>query len=194
VRVRSRRWTSPRNFAGLRLSLGDDGRLAPVDPYEQVESIPLADRIAGGVRVRQAAWGHQLTATIEQQTGSDKTVLSAAKEVEEGARAMLVLVPWLFRLDVHPDQDTMGIQVRNLSDFPLEISQQDGYGAWPDALFGELEAVPSRFDVRVVVATEPAPTVAAVTALALRRPAAGSTRFVAQAIVRPWDRERDAES
>ena len=41
--------------------------------------------------------------------------LSHAKPIEEGARAALLLAPGLFRLDVCPREDTLKIQVRNLS-------------------------------------------------------------------------------
>ena len=48
--------------------------------------------------------------------------LSCAKPIEEGARAALLLAPGLFRLDISPREDTLKIQVRNLSDGPCEWS------------------------------------------------------------------------
>jgi hypothetical protein len=41
--------------------------------------------------------------------------LSCCKPIEEGARAALLLAPGLFRLDVSPREDTLKLQVRNLS-------------------------------------------------------------------------------
>lgn len=48
-------------------------------------------------------------------------LLSASKEVEPGARAMLLLAEGLFRLDVVLLADTLRIIVRNLSTGQLEI-------------------------------------------------------------------------
>ena len=49
--------------------------------------------------------------------------LSAAKPIEEGARAALLLAPGLFRLDVCPREDTLKLQVRNLSGGPCAWSE-----------------------------------------------------------------------
>jgi hypothetical protein len=51
-------------------------------------------------------------------------LLSASKEVEPGARTMLLLAEGLFRLDVVVLADTLRSIIRNLSDGQLEI--QDG--------------------------------------------------------------------
>jgi hypothetical protein len=48
--------------------------------------------------------------------------LSHAKAIEEGARAALLLAPGLFRLDVSPREDTLKIQVRNISGGPCDWS------------------------------------------------------------------------
>jgi hypothetical protein len=53
-------------------------------------------------------------------------VLSATKEIEPGARAMLLLAEALFRLDVVLRDDTIGIIVRNLSSGELEIESSLG--------------------------------------------------------------------
>lgn len=49
--------------------------------------------------------------------------VSCAKPVEEGARAALLLAPGLFRLDACPREDTLKLQVRNLSDGPCRWSE-----------------------------------------------------------------------
>lgn len=50
------------------------------------------------------------------QPGADPVVvLSAARDVEQGARSMLLLVEGLFRLDVIPHDDMVQTIVRNLS-------------------------------------------------------------------------------
>ena len=48
--------------------------------------------------------------------------LSCAKAIEEGARAALLLAPGLFRLDITPLEDTLKLQVRNLSPGPCAWS------------------------------------------------------------------------
>jgi len=47
--------------------------------------------------------------------GTVTTVISASRDVEQGARSMLVIAEGLFRLDVIPHDDTMQTIVRNLS-------------------------------------------------------------------------------
>jgi hypothetical protein len=46
------------------------------------------------------------------------TVLSSGREVEQGARSMLILAEGLFRLDVIPHDDTIQTVLRNLSPAP----------------------------------------------------------------------------
>ncbi len=53
-------------------------------------------------------------------------MLSASKELEPGARAMLLLAQGLFRLDVTLRGDTVRIIVRNLSSGELEIQSSLG--------------------------------------------------------------------
>jgi hypothetical protein len=50
--------------------------------------------------------------------GASRTVISAAREVEQGARSVLLLVEGLFRLDVIPHDDTIQTLLRNLSPAP----------------------------------------------------------------------------
>jgi hypothetical protein len=50
--------------------------------------------------------------------GGAPAAISAGREVEQGARSMLILAPGLFRLDVVPHDDTVQAIVRNLSPEP----------------------------------------------------------------------------
>jgi hypothetical protein len=47
--------------------------------------------------------------------GSPTTVISSGREVEQGARSVLLLAEGLFRLDVVPEDDTIQTILRNLS-------------------------------------------------------------------------------
>jgi hypothetical protein len=47
-----------------------------------------------------------------------RTVISSSREVEQGARSMLILAEGLFRLDVVPHDDTVQTILRNLSAEP----------------------------------------------------------------------------
>jgi hypothetical protein len=51
--------------------------------------------------------------------------ISAHKIVEEGARALLVHVPGLFRFDARPDQDSLAVDARELTDAPCEWTMTD---------------------------------------------------------------------
>ena len=53
-----------------------------------------------------------------EEGGSATAVISSGREVEQGARSMLLLVEGLFRLDVIPQDDTVQTILRNLSPEP----------------------------------------------------------------------------
>jgi hypothetical protein len=59
----------------------------------------------------------QLTTVVPAPAGDDSpvTVISAAREVEQGARSALILADGLFRLDVIPYDDTIQTAIRSLS-------------------------------------------------------------------------------
>jgi hypothetical protein len=59
----------------------------------------------------------QLTTEIPapEEGASPVTVISAGREVELGARSVLVLADGIFRLDVIPHDDTIQTAIRNLS-------------------------------------------------------------------------------
>jgi hypothetical protein len=61
----------------------------------------------------------QLRTEIPVEEGvSPTTVISAGREVEQGARSMLLFVEGQFRLDVVPHDDTVQTILRNLSTEP----------------------------------------------------------------------------
>jgi hypothetical protein len=72
--------------------------------------------------------GDQLAAELWPDDERRGLVLSISKELEPGARAMLLLASGLFRLDVAIGPDTMRTVVRNLSSGELEIKSHSGYG------------------------------------------------------------------
>lgn len=81
----------------------------------------------------------QLTAELPARHGRRGIALSATKEIEPGARAMLLLADGLFRLDIVHADDTMRIIVRNLSNGELET--RSGLGGYPGEhiVFGDAE-------------------------------------------------------
>jgi hypothetical protein len=60
----------------------------------------------------------QVSTEVPREGASPVTVISAGREVEQGARSMLVLAEGLFRLDVIPQDDMVQTVVRNLSGAP----------------------------------------------------------------------------
>jgi hypothetical protein len=64
-------------------------------------------------------------------------VLSASKEIELGARAMLVLAEDLFRIDLTITSDTLRTVVRNLSSGELTIDGSLGSSTPDVVVFGE---------------------------------------------------------
>ena len=113
----------------------------------------------------------------------DGAVLSRSIEIDEGARAALIHVPDLFRLDVAAHDDTIRTVVRNLSDGALTM-ESTGY-AGPVAVQGELDRHrPGRHDVRFRL-DEPGGAVEVSVLLAtLRDGERGVIRFTAHAAVR----------
>jgi hypothetical protein len=60
----------------------------------------------------------QLRTEVPGEGGAARAVISSGREVEQGARSMLVLAEGLFRLDVVPHDDTIQTILRNLSSEP----------------------------------------------------------------------------
>jgi hypothetical protein len=73
-------------------------------------------RVGGAATGAMTEPAGQLTTEISSPDGSPaRTVVSAAREVEQGARSMLLLVDGLFRLDVIPEDDTIQTVLRCLA-------------------------------------------------------------------------------
>jgi hypothetical protein len=79
----------------------------------------------------------QLTNVLEVRDSRVTLVLSAAKEIEPGARAMLLLAEGLFRLDVVVAEDTLRTVLRNLSDGVIETQTTLGTVTGEGILFGD---------------------------------------------------------
>jgi hypothetical protein len=67
--------------------------------------------------------------------GQETLVISASREVEPGARTMLLLAEGLFRLDVSLAGDALRTVVRNLSGAQLEVEEGDHGQGQPHLVF-----------------------------------------------------------
>ncbi len=92
-----------------------------------------------------------------EEGGSPVTAISAGREVELGARSMLILAEGLFRLDVIPSADTIQTMARSLSDEPQAELRPIDVGGETRVLGGPGEAVATstgRFGGEVVLVAE----------------------------------------
>ena len=112
-------------------------------------------------------------------------MLSASKEIEPGARAMLLLAEGLFRLDVVIGDDTIRTVVRNLSTGKLEPPVGSGY-AIPTTLAtpGAARYKPSGTRFAFALGARADRVGAEVTIALLRFAERGTVQVTAQAIVR----------
>lgn len=109
-------------------------------------------------------------------------VLSRTVVVPDGARAMLLHAPGLFRLDVKHSGDTVRTVVRNLSEAEAH-STTSGYGG-PVLVFNELDGLrPGRFDLTVSLDSGEETGEIRIVVATMRDTARGVTTFTAQAIV-----------
>lgn len=76
---------------------------------------------------------------IASATADGGLVLSAHKLVEIGARALLLIVPELFRFDARPEEDSLQVMTRALGpDPPLWLAEENppgAYGAQDDRIY-----------------------------------------------------------
>jgi len=79
----------------------------------------------------------QLNSGLDVPDGRLALVLSAAKEIEPGSRAMLLLAEGLFRLDVVVAEDTLRTVLRNLSGGVIETETTLGTITGESILFGD---------------------------------------------------------
>jgi hypothetical protein len=118
--------------------------------------------------------------------GSPLAVISAGRDVELGARSMLVLAEGLFRLDVIPHEDTIQTLVRSLSPEARAEFRSDDVGGASWAFGDSEETVPrstGRFGGDVVLIGEDGGerTVARVLVGSVCHLERGMTSFTAQA-------------
>jgi hypothetical protein len=127
----------------------------------------------------------QLAGRLSDDNSGAGLVVSASKELEPGARAMLLLAEGLFRLDVVIRGDTLQTIVRNLSNGELEMDGRHDRPAGLHVAIGEVAAYEpasvsvdfalgspgDRVEVKVLIAT-------------LRFGERGTVRVTAQAVIR----------
>ncbi len=122
----------------------------------------------------------------QSEGGSPTTVISAGREVEQGARSMLLLAEGLFRLDVVPQDDMVQTVIRNLSSAALAELRLHAVGGESSVLAGRHEVAveaTGRFGGEVVLVEEDGEerVVAKVLVGSVCRLERGVTSFTAQA-------------
>ena len=129
----------------------------------------------------------QLVTTLPAGDGrGERLHISIAKQVEEGARAMLISIPGVLRLDVVPGEDMLRMVVRSLGSETLMFTPTAGAGHTEVQLRGdhEISLTPiGRFDARIAVGDRNGPELARVQIGSIRHPDQGVIAFTAQAIV-----------
>lgn len=111
-------------------------------------------------------------------------MLSASKELEPGARAMLLFAEDLFRLDVVFRGDTLRTIVRNLSHEELTIDHDASADSGVSIALGSaLEYEPGRASLGFSLGTGGDRVQADVVIATLRHAARGTVQVTAQAIV-----------
>ena len=109
--------------------------------------------------------------------------LSAHKVVEEGARALLLYVPGMLRIDVRPLEDTLQVIPRELGDVPAHWQAEDAafteYGKT-----AEETPLPAIVRFQLLLETEPHPIGGRLLLSYTRACEHGPTHFVGHAILR----------
>jgi hypothetical protein len=118
-----------------------------------------------------------LPGQLTSQLPGGAIALSCSKPIEEGARAALLYAPGLFRLDITPREDTLKIQVRNLSTGECEWAD----GGQPLVLLAFDGPAISAHTLRIDVDGRAANVIVSAT----RDTERGLMRFVAQGLISP---------
>jgi hypothetical protein len=127
----------------------------------------------------------QLANEFVAADGSRGLALSASKDIEPGARAMLLHADGLFRLDVMVTGDSLQTFVRNLTDGALDIRGDVGGPRERTITLGDAAAyAPGRADLAFTLGAEEDQVMTKVTIGTLRFSDRGIVRVSAQAIVR----------
>jgi hypothetical protein len=112
-------------------------------------------------------------------------VISATKQLEHGARAMLLLAEGLFRLDVAISDDTLRVIVRNLSAAELDLEGGKGGDLGVAVDFGNAAVYePRRSAMALRLGRGEDQIVALISIATLRFAHRGTVRATAQAVVR----------
>jgi hypothetical protein len=109
--------------------------------------------------------------------------LSCHKLIEDGARAMMLIAPGLFRLDVRPVEDTLQVMTRSLHATPARWGTDEA----PATQYGKkLDETPEpyRVEFSYYLDITPAAILARITLASTVDRERGLTHFVAQAVVR----------
>jgi hypothetical protein len=127
---------------------------------------------------------NQLAGELPPDGERRRLVLSVSKELETGARAMLLLAEGLFRLDVAVREDTIRTVVRNLSPGELQIETSPGTGG-PIGIASEaaIDYAPGGSRLRFTLGTGADRIAAAVVIGLLRFAHRGTVQVTVQAIV-----------
>jgi len=126
-----------------------------------------------------------LTGDLTLTGEGDVRAISCSKDLEPGARAMLLLAEGLFRFDVMIVGDALQTFVRNLTDGELELHGEVGQPRVAITTLGvAARYAPGRADLRFAVGRRDARVLTEVTIATLRFPDRGVIRATAQAIVR----------
>jgi hypothetical protein len=106
--------------------------------------------------------------------------VSCHKLIEDGARAQILHVPGLFRLDVRPVEDTLQVTTRSLHERPARWTTSDA----PFTDYGKVESKePSFVGFTFVVDAEP-PIAGRISVASTLDRDSGVTHFVAHAVIR----------
>jgi hypothetical protein len=127
----------------------------------------------------------QLATELAPRDGLRGLVLSASKELEPGARAMLLLADGLFRLDVAVSADSLRAIVRNLSSAVVEMRGGQGRAGGAVTSFGEVATNnPGRTQMGFTIGPAGDRLIVKVTLATLWFSERGTVRVSAQAIAR----------
>jgi hypothetical protein len=127
----------------------------------------------------------QLATELPAQDGCRGLVVSASKELESGARAVLLIAEGLFRIDVVVSGDSLRTVVRNVSGGPLEMRGGASSAAGESYAFGEVATYePGRAQLGFTLGAADDRVLVKITLATLRFTERGTVRVSAQAIVR----------
>jgi hypothetical protein len=127
----------------------------------------------------------QLANEFPAADGGRALLLSASKDIEPGARAMLLHADGLFRLDVLIRGDSLQTFVRNLTEGPLDIHGDVGAAGVGTITLGDAAAyAPGRADLDFTLGSGKDSVLTKVTISTLRFADRGTIRVSAQGIVR----------